>query len=128
MKLFPLPKEFQVLDVTLKELDTTFIINEKDHVLFLQKKITLTFTYLKLFRWNYFDWKKSQKKFVFYINVSQKSMSGVTLVLYSTLDSGINIGVRLLTFEKFWREKKKWKWPQCLDWCKKVLKSWCKNF
>ena len=52
MKLFPLPKEFQVLDVTLKELDTTFIINEKDHVLFLQKKkkIIFAFTYLKLFR------------------------------------------------------------------------------
>ena len=66
MKLFPLPKEFQVLDVTLKELDTTFIINEKDHVLFLQKKITLTFTYLKLFRCIYFDGRNLKKVCILY--------------------------------------------------------------
>ena len=35
-----------------------------------------------------------------------------------TLDSGINVGVRLLIFE----EEKFKKWPQCLDWCKKVIK------
>ena len=45
-----------------------------------------------------------------------------------TLDSGINVGVRLLIFEKFWRQKKNQKWSQCLDWYKKVLKSWCENF
>ena len=41
-----------------------------------------------------------------------------------TLDSGINKGLHLLIFEKFWRKYKIKKWQQCLDWCKKVLKMW----
>ena len=44
-----------------------------------------------------------------------------------TLDSGINVGVRLLIFEKFWRQKENQKWSQCIDLYKKVLKSWCEK-
>ena len=43
-----------------------------------------------------------------------------------TLDSGINIGLCLSIFENFWKKRKEW--PQSLDWCKKVIKSWCENF
>ena len=31
---------------------------------------------------------------------------GLCLIIHHTLDFGINIGLRLLIFEKFWREKK----------------------
>ena len=34
----------------------------------------------------------------------------------------------LIDFWNILKKTKKYKWPQCLDWCKKVLKSWCKNF
>ena len=34
----------------------------------------------------------------------------------------------LINFWKFLKKQKIKKWPQCLDWCKKVIKSWCENF
>ena len=44
-----------------------------------------------------------------------------------TPESGINIGVCLLFFEKIGREKNE-KLPQCLDWCKNESKLWFQNF
>ena len=44
-----------------------------------------------------------------------------------TLDSGTNVGLHSLFLKNFEEEKNK-KLPQYLDWCKKVLKSWCENF
>ena len=41
-----------------------------------------------------------------------------------TLDSGINVGVYAYIFKEIRNQK----WPQCLDCCKKELKSWCENF
>ena len=55
------------------------------------------------------------------------AISGHFFDNYITLDSGINVGVRLLIFKKNLRKKNK-KWPQWLDWCKKVIKSWCEKF
>ena len=34
----------------------------------------------------------------------------------------------LNNFWKFFEAEKNLKWPQCLDRCKKALKSWCENF
>ena len=34
----------------------------------------------------------------------------------------------LINFWKILKTKKIQKWSQCLDWYKKVLKSWCENF
>ena len=34
----------------------------------------------------------------------------------------------LINFWKILKTKKNQKWSQCLDWYKKVLKSWCENF
>ena len=43
----------------------------------------------------------------------------------STLESGINVGVRLSIFEKKIR-KKHWKMT-AMDWCKNELKFWYEN-
>ena len=59
---------------------------------------------------------KSQRDFSFLPNLQKR-------LKITTLDSGINIGVRLLIFEK-----KNEKRPQCLVWCKNELKFWCWNF
>ena len=69
--------------LTLMKLDTTFIINEKDHVLFLQKKKKRKLV-LPLLTWNSLDeitfMERNLKKVCILYNVSQNTISGVTLV------------------------------------------------
>ena len=55
--------------------------------------------------------------FCWYINpipVREDRLGSTHRLFSTTLDSGINLGVHLLIFEK--------KWPQCLDWFKNELR------
>ena len=68
----------------------------------------------KLTGWNLSNWKLKNKT---YLELKRYYKS-------IFIESGKNIGVRLLIFEKNWRKKNE-KWMQCLDWCKNELKFWC---
>ena len=87
-----------------KKLDTTFIINEKDHVLILQKKRKL---FLHLLIWNSEITlmernliKKSPKNVNTIYNVSKNSISGVTSVF--TIKSKYLSDISSSNQEKIW--------------------------